>query len=367
MQSFQILCLLGKLAIVSSATFETSGCEHDAASTAPECPAKALMQTQHTVGREAGPASRTKFVFAQDDNYPPYAERDANGELSGFGYDIAKGMTALCDDIEIEVVHAPWSSCWSSANGGQLGEGLENGEFDACMTYTHTQGIRNHFADFSYGILNVNKAAGLIVLLNETTGQPLKVDGQSDLDGIKVVDVGGWAPTADGIGYVENKCKGQPYSLNYEMTTAPNGNDEALRMLREGHGDAVFIYADQGYRFHKECEDPTLKPAWDCNLWKGFGKEYAYVQTGQFGYVVNGTTLALAKKGSGVVEAVNPCLTQFMQTQAYYDVCKKWDMEDSCYRNAFFPLTAKETPAYNQPTHEHVSGCDDGYCPCTPE
>ena len=44
------------------------------------------------------------------------------------------------------------------------------------MTYTHTQGIRNDYADFSYGILDVNKAAGLLTLLEN--GMP-KLDGHS--------------------------------------------------------------------------------------------------------------------------------------------------------------------------------------------
>eukprot|EP00971_Amphidinium_carterae_P061913 1226160-Amphidinium_carterae.1 len=65
------------------------------------------------------------------------------------------------------------------------------------MTYTHTQGIRNQYAEFGDGILEVNKAAGLLTLLNEN-GVPM-VTGQSDLSGLNIVDVAGWAPTADGL------------------------------------------------------------------------------------------------------------------------------------------------------------------------
>lgn len=303
-----------------------------------------------------------KIVLAQDDNYPPYAERDATGGLSGFGHDVAMGMDAMCEDIEIEVVYTPWSACWSSAGGGTLGEGLENGTFDACMTYTHTQGIRNKYADFSHGILNVNKAAGLMVLLDER-GQP-KVDGQSDLNGVKVVDVGGWAPTADGLGFVTNKCTGGKYSSNHTLLVA-DGNDAAMQMLRDSAADAMFVYADQGYRFSKECDDPNVSPTWNCTLWKGFGVEYAYVQTGQFGYVVNGTTLALAKKGSGVPEKLNPCLEKFMRSKSYYDVCVKYDLVDSCYVNEFFPNSGIVIHPYNQPTDEHTTGCEDGFCACT--
>merc|ERR1712193_276144 len=104
----------------------------------------------------------------------------------------------MCGDIEIEVVYTPWNACWSSAGGGTLGEGLDNGTLDACMTYTHTQGIRNKYADFSYGILEVNKAAGLLSVLED--GKPM-VSGLDDLAGKKIVDVGGWAPTGDGLGF----------------------------------------------------------------------------------------------------------------------------------------------------------------------
>jgi hypothetical protein len=230
------------------------------------------------------------------------------------------------------------------------------------MTYTHTQGIRNKYADFSHGILNVNKAAGLMVLLDER-GQP-KVDGQSDLNGVKVVDVGGWAPTADGLGFVTNKCTGGKYSSNHTLLVA-DGNDAAMQMLRDSAADAMFVYADQGYRFSKECDDPNVSPTWDCTLWKGFGVEYAYVQTGQFGYVVNGTTLALAKKGSGVPEKLNPCLEKFMRSKSYYDVCVKYDLVDSCYVNEFFPNSGIVIHPYNQPTDEHTTGCEDGFCACT--
>merc|ERR1711988_146789 len=264
----------------------------------------------------------------------------------------------MCEDIEIEVIYTPWSACWSSAGGGTLGEGLENGTFDACMTYTHTQGIRNKYADFSHGILNVNKAAGLMVLLDER-GQP-KVDGQSDLSGVKVVDVGGWAPTADGLGFVTNKCTGEKYSSNHTLLVA-DGNDAALSTLLDGDADAMFVYADQAYNY--QCKD-DVEATWNCSLWEGFGTKYAYVQTGQFGYTINGTTLAMAKKGSGVAEKLNPCLAKFMETKEYHDICVKYDLTDSCYRNNFFTDSEMEKKEYNKPTDEHQSDCSNGYCMC---
>merc|ERR1712014_152819 len=126
----------------------------------------------------------------------------------------------------------------------------------------------------------------------------------------------------------------------------------------------MFVYADQGYRFSKEGDDPNAEATWNCTLWKGFGTKYAYVQTGQFGYVVNGTTLAMAKNGSGVAERLNPCLAKFMQTKQYYYLCVKYDLTASCHRNEFFPDTEEEKKEYNKPTNELEGDCSTGYCPC---
>jgi len=306
-----------------------------------------------------GAASET-FKFGMDINYPPYAyQNSTTGELSGFGADIARGMNAMCTDVQIEIVQAVWSDCWSAAGGGTLGAKLENGTVDACMTYTHTQGIRNVYAEFSGGILNVNKAAGLIAPL-APNGLPL-VTGQDTLLNKTVVDVGGWAPTADGLGFVENKCTGQPYSSNYTLLVGKD-NDESLRMTLNGTADAMFVYSDQAKNY--QCKAGVDQTEWDCNLWAGFGKTFAYVQTGQFGYVVNGTTLALAKKGSGVAAKVNPCLQRFMETKEYYDVCQKHGLTAQCYPNQYFTAQDYVPKEYNLPTKRHTGDCTSGYCPC---
>ena len=127
-------------------------------------------------------AAVMSYTFGQDIDYPPYASKNAtSGELTGFGVELVKAMNAHCSaTLNITVVETRWSNCWSSAGGGTLGALLEDGTLDACMTYTHTQGIRNDYADFGIGILDVNKAAGLLTLLEN--GMP-KVDGHSDLNG----------------------------------------------------------------------------------------------------------------------------------------------------------------------------------------
>mmetsp|Transcript_72884 Transcript_72884/g.128742 ORF Transcript_72884/g.128742 Transcript_72884/m.128742 type:complete len:340 (+) Transcript_72884:74-1093(+) len=316
----------------------------------------------------SGDSDVTTIKLGQDINYPPFAFIDEDGNLQGLGKDIADGMTALCEDLEIEVVQTLWKNCWDEdgEDGPKLGAELEDGSLDACTSFTHTRGIRNQFVDFSSGILNVNKAAGLLTMLVD--GKP-KVDGLSDLDGVTIVDVAGWAPTADTIAYVTNKCTRESYSPNYEMVFG-SGNDASMQMLRDGDADVMFVYADQAQSF--QCDSngigkSTGEPAtWNCSLWEGFGTEYAYVQTGKFGYVYNGTTLALAKKGSGVVDKLNPCLWKFMETKEYHDICEKHDFLDSCYPNAYWTDKDKEvTHEYNMETNEHVGeDCSSGYCPC---
>eukprot|EP00440_Ansanella_granifera_P022670 gb/GFBE01024624.1/.p1 GENE.gb/GFBE01024624.1/~~gb/GFBE01024624.1/.p1 ORF type:complete len:364 (+),score=110.14 gb/GFBE01024624.1/:1-1092(+) len=309
-------------------------------------------------------SSKTVIKVGQDVDWPPYAFKDENGTLQGFGKDMAEGLTALCSaDLEFQVVQANWSDCWSSANGGSVGAKLLDGTLDACTTYTHTRGVRDSLLEFSNAMLQDNRPAGLISLLKD--GKPM-VDGMDDLSGKKVIDVGGWAPTADTIVDVENKCTSSKYSTNLTMVVpSEDGNDAAMKLLRDGGGDVMYLYADQAEKY--QCAENETKDAWDCKLWAGFGTEYAYVQTGKFGYALNGTTLVMAKKGSGVAAVVDGCLAQFMETKEYYDVCVKHGLVETCYKNSFFPVSNTEDPAYIKETDEHTTGCSDGYCSCSVE
>lgn len=309
------------------------------------------------------------FTFGQDIDYPPYAYKNATtGELEGVGKDIADGMTALCSDITINVVEVNWQDCWNGT-AITIGNGLNNGTYDACMTFTNTKGVRNEYIEFSGSILSgKSKPAGLLVKLDED-GLPEVVDGMDDLSNKTIVDVKGWAPTADTIAFVENKCTGEPYSRTLNIIPnidGANDNEEALKMVLDGTVDAMYVYADQAYYYKKECEkDPAQE--WNCSVWTEFGTDFAYVQTGQFGYLRNGTTLAMAKLGSGVADRVNPCLWQFMQTKEYYDICVKHGVESICFPNDYFPISDDHTHVkpYFQETDEHTTGCEDGYCACT--
>ena len=47
------------------------------------------------------------------------------------------------------------------------------------------------------------------------------VSGCDDLAGKTVIDVGGWTSTADGLGYVTNKCSNMPYSDSIAVSCRP--------------------------------------------------------------------------------------------------------------------------------------------------
>jgi hypothetical protein len=285
-------------------------------------------------------------------------------------------MGSVCG-LDVTMVQTNWKNCWD-ANGYKegspgTGKGLLEGWFHGCATYTHAQGVRNRFMEFTDSILDANKPAGLLTLL-DADGKP-NVDGLSDLAGKTVVDVGGWVPTADGLMYVENKCTGKGYAPKcttpggsdcYTLVVG-DGNDKAMQMLRSGEADAMFVYADQAYNY--ECDENGKThsgaiPTWDCSLWAGFGKEYAYVQTGQFGHAINGTTLAISKKGSGLSDLLNPCIQKFLQTKWYYSLCCKHGFQATCYKNQSFPQEDDKKKPYMIPTNEQSSGCENGYCSC---
>lgn len=291
-------------------------------------------------------------------DFPPFAFQK-DGELTGVGKDIADGMSNLCPNLEIKVVQVDWEDCWTAADGGKLGQKVANGTLDGCMTYTHARGRRDELAEFSDAILKTNPA-GLLTLLDED-GHP-KVDGMDDLDGRTIIDVGGWAPTKDTFKYVYNKCTFEKYSenVNLVVATGDSPNDVAMEMLRRGEGDAIFIYANQATNF-ADCDENS---AWNCSLWEDFGSGFAYVQSGQMSYTVNGTTLALSRPGSGIREKLRPCLQEFMQTKDYYEICKKYEITNQCFPNKYFSEDIASRNPYQLETHEHTGDCSDGFCSC---
>ncbi|CAK8985288.1 unnamed protein product [Durusdinium trenchii] len=308
-----------------------------------------------------GGKDKPKIILGQDGDganaylgVPPESDFD----VAGIGHDIAHGLKEVCD-IDIITAEMRWGDCWDN---GAIGAGLAAGEVHGCMTYTHTHGARTRWMEFSDGILSNNKPAGLIVRL-DANGNPM-YNGASDLNGLKVVDVVGWAPTADTLALVENKCTKSRFTgftiVNPTVSTG-NANQDALTTLMNGDADAMWVYADQAKNY--QCTD-GMTPNWDCTMWAGFGTTFAYIQTGLFGHAKGGTTLAMSKKGSGLASILNPCIALFKETKSYYDICVKHDMVASCFQNSHFPAGDNTTLVYETPTDQLTTTCAQGYCPC---
>lgn len=301
---------------------------------------------------------KPKVLLAQDINYPPYAylsDSPADGfGLTGFGPDVARAAGKRCG-LDVYITQTEWDDCWN----GKIGTGLLNGHYHGCMTYTHTVGERNRFLEFSDPILSDNKPAGILTRLED--GKPV-VSPMSNLTGIKIVDVKGWAPTSDGLAFIKNTCTGGNF-VDYEMLVpSESGNDAALAMLLDGSADAMFVYADQAHNLR--CDDPSVSPTWDCSLWRGFGSQFAYIHTGMFGHAIAGTTLSISKKGSGVPELLNPCLAKFLKTKKYYYLCRKYGLLKSCFSNEYFPKSTSKEQIWNKPTSKQTGPCSEGYCSC---
>jgi len=308
-------------------------------------------------------ASKPNIILAADIDWPPYAylgvPPESDYDTAGIGHDIAKGLTTVCD-IDVTVVQTGWGDCW---NSGVIGTGLKDGHYHGCMTYTHTAGARPRMMEFTNAFLSDNKPAGILTRL--VNGVPV-VSPSSDLSGVNIVDVNGWAPTADTLAIVRNPCTGNYFSGYTMITPTDVGNDAAMAMLLDGTADAMWVYADQADTY--DCMRVMLSgatPSWNCSLWAGLGTKFAYIQTGLYGHALNGTTLAISKKGSGLASVLNPCLDKLMQTQTYYDICQKHGLTSSCYPNSYFPSANFVTNPWETSTDAATSACSSGYCSCS--
>jgi len=328
--------------------------------------------------------TRPKLIMGMDVDYPPYAylKKEPYGsskdldEVVGVGADMVKAMGKHCG-FDVHILQAHWADCWGK---GEIGKGLLQGWYHGCMTYTHAAGVRNRYMEFTNSWAVPNKPSGLIVKL---TGGVPSFDGNHNLNGKTIVDVTGWAPTAETMYFVKNQCTDTAYSgftvvqgddiTLTRAAEAKGSNDKALLAVLEGKADAMFIYGDQAANYH--CKAGDVQEGWNCDLWKGLGTEFAYVQSGMFAWMHNGTTTAMSKKGSGVADFLDGCFEKFRHTKEFYDVCatKHGDPPHSqlltCIPNSHFSadpdykaLEIGKDP-YMFATKKHTD-CSTGYCPC---
>mmetsp|Transcript_77005 Transcript_77005/g.133254 ORF Transcript_77005/g.133254 Transcript_77005/m.133254 type:complete len:417 (-) Transcript_77005:421-1671(-) len=338
---------------------------------------------------------RPHYIMAVDVDSPPYAylkqpPYETPGDLDepvGIGPDMIKAMGKYCG-FDVTVTQAHWNDCWGE---GEIGQGLREGWYHGCMMYTHIVGMRNRYLEFSHSYVTQNKPAGLITRLEN--GIPV-VKGPDDLAGKTVVDVTGWAPTADTLHFVENKCTRKKFSVDLtivqgnDVVHTPSGakytyeakgnNDKALLATLNGVADVAWIYGDQAYNFKcPDGSDADTQAGWNCALWKLWGTDFAYIQGGMLGFMYNGTTMSISKKGSGVAKFMNDCLERFLPTREFYEVCKMKhvgvDQIQQCIPNDFIKAhpgyqgyDIKKTP-YMFPTKDMAGAgesCATGYCSC---
>merc|ERR1719327_664738 len=160
------------------------------------------------------------------------------------------------------------------------------------------------------------------------------------------------------------------------MVDVDSGNKPAMAALKSGAADAMWVYSDQAYNCMKECGTPgsgshPCAADNDCYGWEGLGTEYAYIHTGIY-FALNGTTMAIAKKGSRIGELMNPCIAKALETKDYYDMCKAHSKTHECFPNSHFSDADKnvnrdvwDSPHTIRPHPTTPSTCSDGYCQCT--
>ena len=173
------------------------------------------------------------------------------------------------------------------------------------------------------------------------------------------------------------------YVAKGDHPVAKGENDKALLAVLEGQADAMWIYGDQAENF--KCEGGDTQDGWDCELWSRLGKDFAYIQTGMFPWMHNGTTFAFSKKGSGLNELLNPCIESFLPTKEFYDTCKKphrnHNQLQTCVPNEYIKAdkdyvsdadqAANMSYVYNHPHFFATKNltaagrnCSNGYCTC---
>lgn len=321
-----------------------------------------------------GGTSKAHVLLGMAPDYPPYtAWADTTPtDLSGFNKEFADLMEPICG-VKVDMILAPWSDCWTSKPDSvyfsrvteYVGSGIFKGFVHGCTAYTHTKGERGFSLEFTDAILKDLKSAGILTRLEN--GVPVVSPTLTDYTGVKLGDVTGWAPTADTFSFLSNSCAaGTPKFVKTDaIMQTPDGNGPAIAQLLDGTIDALYIYADQIAQFQAS-NDPELS-----KLANGFGTTFAFIQVGMRDWTVNGTTLAISKRGSGLKNVLNPCIQKVIQTKNYTEVCKKWMTltPEYCFPNAASGASSGtatlQTYDVSMGSRTDSKTCADGYCKCS--
>jgi len=309
-------------------------------------------------------------LLAMAPDYPPYTQFTSSvpTDLGGFNLEIGHALEAVCG-VKVEFILDSWSECYTakpkrldsfSKVQEYVGEGIQNGRVHGCTGYTHTKGERGLSLEFTDSILGKLKTAGILTRLVD--GKPLVSPMTTNYTNVKLGDVTGWAPTPDTFEFNFNYCDGGkqfvPPANGTIKPSGVDGNLAAIRGLRDGDYDALYIYADQIYNFIKSGD-----PLYD-DIANGFGTDFAYIHTGLDQWSINGTTLAISKRGSGLKQVLDPCIAALVKTQTYQDICTKHFNASSCINN---PAAAAGPIFYDAKMNERTDAktCADGYCTCS--
>jgi hypothetical protein len=298
-------------------------------------------------------------------DYPPYTKWDTSikpKKLSGFNYDFGMLMKPICG-IDVDFVLAPWTGCWTTSPHSYgteyVGADIWNGNVHGCTAYTHTVGEREYSLEFTASLLGNLKTAGILTRLEN--GKPVVSPLTTNYSDIKLGDVTGWAPTADTFTFNQNECvSGSPQFIPPAtiLTPGDDGNKPAIDKLLDGTFDALYIYADQLANGLNSNADYAA----------GFGQTFAYIHTGLNDWSINGTTLAISKRGSGLKDVLDPCIAKVAATKNYTTLCEHYfpDSTSSCIQNAYSSGGTGTTAFYDvkMTARTDSNTCSDGYCKC---
>lgn len=312
-----------------------------------------------------------RIVLGMAPDYPPYTKFDPDGtadpiNLGGFNKEFIDLIEPICG-LKVDAVLAPWSDCWTakpakvyfSEVSEYIGEGIWEGRVHGCTAYTHTKGERGLSLEFTDSILGGLKRAGILTRL--VNGKPLVSPRTNDFTGIKIGDVAGWAPTPDTFKYNINSCTGQQFEGANLLAPFADGNTAAIENLLNGTFDALYLYADQLNNF------ATSGTAAEKALAAGLGTQFAYIHTGLNGWSVNGTTLAISKRGSGLSSLLNPCIEKVVRTQEYTTMCESYWSPSTCIQNEFSDTSGGPANYWYDDlmsARTDSKTCSDGYCTC---